>query len=216
MSFSASAVRSFLLRSPKPSSVRVSREDGEPQVLKGIRSYARAADTIVALRPELVECLDKDGNILRAINADGADSNNPSGDVEVPAVLATDPLAAAFMMYGKLIAKAYEHSTEVAFSKMVELVERMNDRSDNIEKRLERSESAYRQVQQDRIDDAFDRVDEAAEKATEGDPLQSMIGQAFLGGMMGKQPPPPGSPSPRPPTKAPRPRTNGQHTKGEA
>lgn len=211
MSFSVSQVRSFLLRSPKPAKVRVSREDGEPQELTNLRSYARAAETIAALNPELLEAFDKDGGLLRALNAAGAESA-PSTDVELPKALEGDPLAAAFLTYGKLLARAYEHSTDVAFSKMVELVERMNDRSDGIEKRLERSEAAYRTVQEARIEDAFDRADEEREKATEGDPLQQTMAQAFMSGMM--QPPAPKAPKtdPRPPARA---RTNGQH-KGEA
>lgn len=178
-------IRGFLLQSPKPAAVRVSREDGgEPQVLRP-RNYAKTADTIAALLPDLVEVLDKDGNVVRAMRPEGVESN-PSDDGGIPKALEGDPLAAAFMMYGRLLAKAYEHSTEVAFSKMVELADRMNERSDSIEKRLERSEASYRQVQQDRIDDAFDRVDEEAQRATAEaqDPLGTSITQAFIGGMM--------------------------------
>ena len=203
-------IRGFLLQSPKPAAVRVSREDGgEPQTLTP-RNYAKCAESIAALLPDLVECLDSKGGLIRAMRADGVEAN-PSDDVELPKALATDPLAAAFMMYGRMLAKAYEHSTEVAFTKMVELADRMNERSDSIERRLERTEGAYRQVQQDRIDDAFERVDEAAEKATEGDPLQSTIMQSFLGGMMQPKAPPPPKTDPRPPARA---RTNG-HTNGK-
>lgn len=196
--------------SPKPAAVRVSAEDGgDPTVLRP-RSYARTAETIAALRPDLIECLDKEGGVLRAMRPDGVDTN-PSDDVGLPKSLEGEPLAAAFMMYGRMLAKAYEHSTEVAFTKMVELADRMNERSDSIEARLERTEGRYRQVQQDRIDEAFDRADEEQQKAGEGDPLQTALGQAFLGGIMQQPAPTQPKPEPRPPARA---RTNG-HSNGK-
>ena len=202
-------IRGFLLQSPKPAKVRVSREDGgEPQTLTP-RSYAKCAETIAALMPDLIECLDSKDTLLRALRPDGVEAN-PSDDVGLPKSLEAEPLAAAFMMYGRMLAKAYEHSTEVAFSKMVELADRMNERSDSIERRLERSESQYRKVQEERIDDAYERVDEAAEKAAEGNPLQTTIAQAFMGGLMQQQAPP-AKPEPRPPARA---RTNG-HSNGK-
>lgn len=212
-------IRGFLLQSPKPAAVRISREDGgEPTVLRP-RNYAKTAETIAALLPDLIEVLDKDGNVTRAMRPEGNDVN-PSEDVVLPKALESDPLAAAFMMYGKLLARAYEHSTEVAFTKMVELADRMNERSDSIERRLEMSERDYRRAQQDRIDDAFDRVDEAAAAAQSNpaNPLETVMTEAFLGGMGlgGNAAPAQQQPPPSPNGSGPRPRKTNGHAKGQA
>jgi hypothetical protein len=176
-------IRGFLLQAPKPSTVRVTGE-GEPQELKQIRSYAKCAETIVALEPELIECLDRDGNLLRALRADSPEAQSESPPL--PAALSNDPAAAMLTHFASLLHRAYEHSTTVAFAKLVELVERMGDRAEAIEQRLERAEAAHREAVQEQIDDAFDRAEEAKEQAETGgggDLLQNMAG-AFLQGKM--------------------------------
>jgi hypothetical protein len=189
----ASQVRNFLLAHPKPVSVRVRTIDGEEKVLKP-KNYAKCADSIVALEPELIECLDKDGNLLRARRAD-ASAPNPSDDPALPEVLRTDPQAASFALYARLLHRAYEHSTEVAFARMVEIVERMGERADAIERRLERAEADRRNVLERQIEDAFERAEAAAEGAegAQAGPLQTIMERAFMSGMAaqaaGKPPP---------------------------
>lgn len=179
-----SSIRGFLLQHPKPHQVRVTREDGDVQLVKP-KNYQKTAETIAALKPELLECLDKDGNLLRAKDT-SASSDAPSDEeIPIPAAIAGDPQAAAFALYARLLARAYVHSTDVAFGKMVELFERSNERSDSIERRLERAEAESRRVAQEQIDDAWERATEAAEKAGEQG-AESALGQqlfsAFLAG----------------------------------
>lgn len=176
-------IRGFLLQHPKPAAVRVSGE-GEPETLKPGKSYARCAETIAALNVDLVECLDASGNILRALRMGEADAQR-SAAAEVPPVLATDPHAAMLTHFANLLHRAYEHSTEIAFGKMVDLVERIGDRAEAIESRLERAEAANRRLFNEQLEDAFERAHEAAEKANgeNGDLTQQMVG-AFLSGKM--------------------------------
>lgn len=180
-----SRIRGFLLKLPKPVIVRIT-VDGEQQEIKPNKGYAKCAETIVAMGAELVQCLDGEGNLLRAMRTDTADAQR-SDAAEIPAVLATDPHAALLTHFSNLLHRAYEHSTEVAFSRLVELTDRMNDRSDQIERRLERAEAANRRVVEDQIADAFERAEEMASKAAEqgesGDFGQQMM-QAFLSGRM--------------------------------
>lgn len=182
---SVSRIRGFLLQQPKPTLVRVSN-DGEPQDIKPGKSYAKCAETISALRPELVECIGADGKILRAMRMDSPEATR-SDAATIPAGLQADPNALMLTHFANLLHRAYEHSTEIAFTKMVEFVERMGDRSESIEQRLERSEAANRRLVNDQIDDAFERAAEVAEAAktadASGDLLQQMTG-AFLSGQM--------------------------------
>jgi hypothetical protein len=177
----ASRIRGFLIQQPKPHLVRVSSGDSEPQELKPGRSYAKTAESIDALGCELVECLDSDGKLLRALRLGDVESTR-SDAAAIPVGLASDPHALMLTHFANLLHRAYEHSTEIAFAKLVDLVERIGDRAESIEQRLERSEAANRRLAQEQVEDAIDRAQEAAAKGDGGtDMLQQMAG-AFLSG----------------------------------
>ena len=202
-------IRGFLLQLPKPSLVRITG-DGEPQELKPGKSYTKTADTICALGPELIEVLDSDGKVIRAMRTDTEDAQR-SDAAAIPAGLTADPGALMLTHFANLLHRAYEHSTEIAFTRLVELTERMNDRSEAIEQRLERTEAANRRLLQDQVDDAFERAQEAAEKAQEGgtggELVQQMAG-AFLSGQLTSKPGVRSAPNGKP--------TNGVPPKGQA
>lgn len=176
----ASRIRGFLLQLPKPHSVRVSGE-GEPQVLRPGRSYAKLADTIAALAPDLIELMDKDGAVIRATRLEAAESQR-SDAAAVPEGLKTDPTALMLTHLANLVHRAYEHSSEIAFTKLVELVDKMNDRADGIEQRLERAESRNRALLQDQVDAEFERAQEVAAAGNNGG--EGELGQQLLGSFM--------------------------------
>lgn len=184
-----SRIRGFLLQLPKPHAVRVSG-DGEPQTLKPGRSYAKLADTIAALSPDLVECLDKDGNVLRATRLEAEDAKR-SDAAAIPEALKADPNALMLTHFANLVHRAYEHSSEIAFTKLVELVDKMNDRADGIEQRLERAESRNRALLQEQVDAELERAEELAARGIdgEGDLGSQLLGGFMTGAMNGKAPP---------------------------
>lgn len=177
-----SRIRGFLLKQPKPAELRLTI-DGETELVKPGKSWAKTAETVLALGPELIECLDASGGIIRAMRTDTPEARR-SDAAEPPAVIAADPHAAMLTHFANLLHRAYEHSTETAFAKMVELVERQGDRSDAIEQRLERAESLARRLQAEQIEDAYAHAAELAAQAQNGeggDLLQNLAG-AFLSG----------------------------------
>lgn len=181
----SSRIRGFLLQSPKPHLVRVSTLDGEPHELRPGRSYSKCADTIAALDIELIECLDDAGKLQRAMRMSSAEALR-SDAAALPKGLEADPNALMLSHFADLIHRAYQHSTEIAFVKLVEVVERIGERSEAIEARLERQEANNRRLQQEAVDDAFERAEEAAEKTANGgggELLQNLAG-AFLNGQM--------------------------------
>lgn len=179
-------IRGFLLVHPKPVTVRVTVDDGDPEVLKPGKSYAKLAETIEALGATLVECLDAQGNILRAMKVD-EDVATRSEAAPVPDGLKADPHALMLTHFANLLHRAYEHSTEIAFGKMVELVDKMNDRADGIEARLERAEAQNRRMLLDQTDAEIERAEERAEQAAaaggEG-ALGDQLVQSFLAGQL--------------------------------
>jgi hypothetical protein len=178
----ASRIRGFLIQLPKPAKIRVSAGDGEPQEIKPSRSYARTADSIEALGVDLIECLDKDGSVLRALRLSEPESRR-SDAADVPRGIEADPHALMLSHFANLLHRAYEHSTEIAFTRLVELAERLSAHTESIEARLAHTESALRREQSDRIDEAYERAREAFEKgdATSSDPLMQQMMAAFMG-----------------------------------
>lgn len=182
-------IRGFLLQLPKPAKIRISAGDGETQELKPGRSFARTAETIEALGVDLIECLDKDGAVIRALRLDGGDAHR-SDAAAVPAGIAADPHALMLTHFANLLHRAYEHSTEIAFTRLVELAERLSAHTESIEARLAHAESALRRERDDRQADEYDRMREALEKDAQGggDLLQQMAG-AFMQAKLQAPPP---------------------------
>lgn len=204
-------IRKWLLQHPKPARVRVTRDDREPQDLAvGGRSWMKLAETIAALGPELVEAFNESGELIRAVRPE--QELQRSEAAEIPEGLASDPNALLLTHFANLLHRAYEHSSEIAFTKLVDITDRMNERSESIERRLERAEASNRALQQERYDELMERAQEAAEHAAEtgGNPQQAMLGsmmEAFFGGAMA------GGRPPRPPMNgAPNGAANGKGT----
>lgn len=182
----ASEVRNFLIQQPPFVSLRLTTSDGNTELMKPGRTKSRAkiAESIVAMAPDLIECLDKEDVVLRAKRFDPeapARTGVPSG---IPSALLSDPETARLVHFANLLHNAYQFSTEIAFGKLVEMAERMEARADSIEQRLERAEAMYRREQSERIDDAWERVQEAFERAEAGDTKDQIL-QSLVTGVVG-------------------------------
>lgn len=172
----ANAIRGFLIQQPPAHTIRLTDANSETVLIEpGKRSKAKIADSIAAMQPELIECLDRDGNLLRATRPESTMPARSAVGPAIPPEIRADPQALMMAHFANLIHRAYEHATDVAFGKMVELVERMDGRSQAIEERLERAEAGMRREQRERIDDMWDRVAEAAERAESGDAKEQIL-----------------------------------------
>lgn len=177
-----SKLRGFLLQKPKPHKVRVTG-DGEPQDLTPGRSYVKCAETIAAIGGDLLECFDAQGNLLRALRMNDSDAHR-SDAAEIPTGINADPHALMLTHFANLVHRAYEHSTEIAFGKMVEIFEKMNERSESIEQRLERTEAANRRMLTEQAEDAIERAHEQAAQQNGGGALLDTLAGSFLSGQM--------------------------------
>lgn len=186
-------LRNWLLQIPKPVKIRITDAEGEVKEIEVTkRPMVRIAESVAALSPELVEALGPGDKILRACRPNAGD-DSLSAAPAIPPVLAQDPQAATLALFATLIHRAYEHSTELAFSKLVELFERSNDRSEAIEKRLERAEAAYRREQSDRIDDMWEHAQEVAAAGGSKDQILNALVSSMMQGAQqrGQTPPKP-------------------------
>ena len=194
---SLSRIRGFLLQLPKPARIRISAGDGEPQEIRPGRSYAKTAESIVALGVDLVECIDKDGNLLRALRLSDSESHR-SDAADIPDGIKADPHALMLTHFANLLHRAYEHSTEIAFTRLVELADRHMQHSESAQQQLAHAEAALRRERMERLDDAEERTLEALEKRAaegEGGDLMQQMTAAFLQSKMGAQSTPPGKPN---------------------
>ena len=141
----------------------------------------RVAETVAALAPRLIEALGPEDRLLRALRVGGEESD-PSNAPTMPTVLANDPHAALLSHFGSLLHRAYEHSTELAFSKLVEIFQLQAERSEAIEKRLERAEANVRREQAERLDDMWDRAEEVAARGGSKDEILNSLMQSFMQG----------------------------------
>lgn len=197
-------IRSFLIRRPRAKKLRITDDSGVRE-MEPWGEQARVAESIAALRPDLLEALDGNGNMIRAIRLEGASASEPvrtsDASPEAPAGLETDPTAAMLTHFANLLHRAYEHSTSVAFARMVEIVQLQNERSTSIEARLERTESERRQQAHEKHELELEHLAEVLKHAQEdgnGNP-SDILGMMLQGFMQAKAggPPPAGA---RPPT----------------
>jgi len=182
----AGAIRAFLIQQPPLTSIRLTDSNGDTSIIEpGKRSKAKIAETIAAMQPDLIECLDKQGTLLRATRPESTLPARAATGLTLPEELKADPYALMLTHFANLVHRAYEHATDIAFAKLVELVERMDQRSESIEQRLERAEAGMRREQRERLDDMWDRVAEAAERAEAGETKDQILNglvQGVLGG----------------------------------
>jgi hypothetical protein len=179
-----SRIRGFLLQQPKPARVMISSSDEDPTELKMGGSYAKLAKTIEAKNVDLIECFDANGIMLRALRLTSVEAQR-SDAADIPKGIEADPQALMLTHFANLLHRAYEHSTEVAFARMVEVTAIMSERSESIEMRLERTEAQNRRLQQDQIESLYEQAEaEAERKAAESENggLVDKLAGAFFSG----------------------------------
>jgi|KBSSwiStaDraftv2_1062776.scaffolds.fasta_scaffold85077_3 hypothetical protein len=186
MAFDVNTLRSFLVQSPRPTKILVTCGDGEtkeilpPKAVGGI-TWMGLARSIETLDPAKVELFDAADKLIRAQRFDAGAL--PDVESSLPEILKRDAESARIALFAQLIAGAYKFSVETAFTKMVELTERLDSRLERMEVRLERAETQYRKEMADRINEAFEEADEAQKEAQEAveNPVTGLV-QAFVQG----------------------------------
>lgn len=180
-------IRSFLVQTPRPAKIVVRTLEDEQHELgpaKGGVSWTGIARSIVALGPKSIEVYSESGKLERATRCDD-DDEKPAAEVGIPPALSTDPETARLTHFANLLFRAQQFSTEVAFSKMVEVFEMVSEQWTATNSRLERVETAYRRTLQDQLQDEYERVAELRAEAEKGgtqSPLETLA-EAFTGGM---------------------------------
>lgn len=175
-------LRSWLLPSPRPVSVRVKCGKETHELNVAGQTWAKVAQSIIALEPDRIEALDAEGKVLRVCKPQETDDDEAPAEASPAPVVpahAYDPETLRFELVAKLLADAYKHSTNVAFDKIVDIVNAQNRRAESLERSLQASERLLRR----QIEDQADEIAEAREEAEKG-PLGGLgdLVQGFIGG----------------------------------
>lgn len=164
--------------------MRVSTADGAMhEVACTGTTWPKITETVAALQPELLQAMSADGKLLRALRpADRSDDwgerppeqrNPPLTNIPITAA---DPETQRFALIAQLIAEAYRHSNENAFSRLAQIVDSLVSRSGDVERAREQMYRAHVKQLEEQIKAL------GAEPQDGGDLLQTMLGQ-FIGGM---------------------------------
>lgn len=160
--------RAWLLCQPRPVACRIIAGDGREhkfEISAGI-TWAAAGESIAALQPELVEALDAKGQMLRALRPrEIVESDDDDDDAKEERIVTTDAETERFVIVARLLADAYRHSTDVAFSKLVDLLEGVTKRSESQDRSLQTMERMMRKQWEDQV------LRQAGELQGDGEPL---------------------------------------------
>lgn len=88
----------WLRKSPQPVAIMV--DDKKIDVPRNRRAWSDLTVSIKAMDPDKLTCLDKDGNVIRAIALDGGDDDPKT---------AASPEMSDLQLFAKLLAEGYQH-----------------------------------------------------------------------------------------------------------
>ncbi len=176
-------MRGWLLCQPRPSSLRITGGDEQAhkfEITQGMR-WTEAAQSVMALQPELVEALDDKGQLLRAIRPNDVEEEEEEGVSAEVLSIPADPESQRLVIFAKLIADAYRHSTDVAFDKLGALFDAVVRKSESQEKTISALDRMLQKLVLEKVANA------AGEGGEEGGPLtlESLFGSFMQGKMAG-------------------------------
>lgn len=122
----------WLRKTPQP--VAVLADDKRIEVPKNVRAYRDLTQTIKAMEPNKLTCLDANGNVIRSISLEHED------DKDDKAANAT-PEMSDLQLFAKLLAEGYEHgrkANQPIIDSAMQFVERQSQRLAKAESEIER------------------------------------------------------------------------------
>lgn len=185
-------LRSWLMSAPRPTAVRLHLTDGAVHELACNQPWARLGESCAAMDAVTIYALDAQGKLLRVAKvADIADeleqleegpgsSSSSSSSSTGQATIQKDDsraMLAVLDRFGTLLANAYQHATDTAFQKMVDVVTLQSNANVAMQRELMNARVEVRRLERDIIDEAIDK----AEAAGDGDIMRQFVGAYFSG-----------------------------------
>lgn len=121
----------WLRKTPQP--VAVMADDKRIEVPKNVRAYRDLTQTIKAMEPSKLTCLDANGNVIRSIVLDSDD--------EKADTTPSTPEQSDLQLFARLLAEGYEHgrkANQPIIDSAMQFVERQSQRLAKAESEIER------------------------------------------------------------------------------
>ncbi len=188
---SATQIRKFLLRQPRPHSLRIKVAD-ETTIMEIPASphWAEIAESVDALGPDAIEMLDKSGKFLRAVKSEQFDDDlvedARSNSKQAATKVAFDAETERFKIYSTHLADAHKFSTETlrfvetAFGQLAKIVEAATTANVKKDQFIDSMQRAYNKV-------LVENAELAASGGEDGDPMELMFKMMMAGAMQGNQ-----------------------------
>lgn len=119
----------WLRKTPQP--VAVMADDKRIEVPKNVRAYRDLTQTIKAMEPSKLTCLDANGNVIRSIVLEAEDEKSAPASAEM----------SDLQLFAKLLAEGYEHgrkANQPIIDSAMQFVERQGARLLKAENEIER------------------------------------------------------------------------------
>jgi hypothetical protein len=174
----ADAVEAWIKKKPRPKILRLVTGDATREIkLHPGQTWRPIVDSLLDMDPDRIEALDSDGGLLRAVSAENETVASPPAQagtkrpVQLTATAVADPESQRFILFAQLLSEAYRHANDVAFARMVDLFEAVNERHETTERLIEQLHKLLQKA-----------AAQAMEGETPSDPLETLF-KAFTGGM---------------------------------
>lgn len=168
--------RNHLIQHPRPLMIRCYIGDDATDIdVPADVNWSRMAETVDSLDPDRIECWSDNGTLIRGMKR--PEMRARQGGVAMPASLHADPHAAMVMLFANLLHRAYEHSTQVAFDKVAEIVQYQGSNNEKLTGDL----TALRQ-ENDELRQQVAEMVAASGGADEGGGVDGIV-SAFMNGM---------------------------------
>lgn len=172
----------WLKKTPQP--VTVLADDKRIPVPKNVRAYRDLTQTIKALEPQKLSCLDKDDQVIRSIVLESESDND---EVVAPAT----PEQSDLQLFARLLSEAYDKGSKTnqpLVDRAMEFVERNSQRLAKAEAEIDRLRNVIHKLNLQIADLSAQTVPESGE-AGDGGILGAMV-QGVLAAQAGADKPP--------------------------
>jgi hypothetical protein len=184
---SAAQIRKYLLRQPRPASLRIKCGD-ETTIMEIPASphWAEIGESIDALGPDCIEMLDKKGTFIRAVKSDQFDDeimeDVKANSRQAAGKVAFDAETERFKLVANLLAEAHKFS-ETAFNQLAKIVEGVTTSNVQKDKFIDSMQRAYNKA----LMDNAELVAQSGGEEGGGDPMELMFRMMMAGAMSGQQ-----------------------------
>ena len=143
------ALRSWLLLQPRPTRVVVldANADRHELEVKAGATWKSVAESLIAMAPEKLEAYDG-AKLVRAKLA--ADLGGEQDDEEEDLVVA-DPESQRLIVFGRLLAEAYQHANHEAFETLARICDSAQQRTQALEEALRSTERIMMRTFEDSV-----------------------------------------------------------------